>query len=78
MVGDKLLISDTGQNRVFIWNTRPTTEFAEPDITLGQLEQENTGRNAGTGVSASTLQYPSGIWSDGKNLSLPMLGIIGF
>lgn len=68
MVGEKLLISDTGQNRVFIWNKIPTAEYTKPDIILGQTEQEDTGRNAGTGVSACTLQYPSGIWSDGKKL----------
>ena len=68
IVGEKLMISDTGQNRVFVWNAIPTTEFAEPDLILGQIEQEDKGRNAGTGVSAGTLQYPSGIWSDGEKL----------
>ncbi|MBV6655619.1 MAG: hypothetical protein KI786_17755 [Mameliella sp.] len=35
---------------------------------LGQPEKADTGRNAGGGTSASTLFYPSGIWSDGKRL----------
>lgn len=63
-----LFVSDTGQNRVFIWNTMPTTEFQEPDIILGQEAIEDSGRNSNTTVSSKTLQYPSGIWSDGTKL----------
>lgn len=68
LVGGKLIVSDTGQNRVFIWNTLPQTEFQAPDVVLGQTDSADTGRNAGGKVSASTLQYPSGVWSDGKRL----------
>jgi hypothetical protein len=65
----KLIVSDTGQNRVFIWNELPRTEFQTPDVVLGQLASADTGRNAGgAGSSASTLQYPSGVWSDGTRL----------
>ncbi|MEA5138645.1 NHL repeat-containing protein [Arcicella rigui] len=67
-VDGKLMVSDTGQNRVFIWNEIPTSEFEEPSLVLGQIETTDTGRNAGHQVNASTLQYPSGIWSDGKKL----------
>lgn len=66
-VSGRLLVADTGQNRVFIWLQLPTTEYAEPDLVLGQLEHADTGRNAG-GISAATLQYPSGLWSDGERL----------
>ncbi|RDB06467.1 hypothetical protein DVG78_08925 [Runella aurantiaca] len=68
IVGNKLIISDTGQNRVFIWNSLPTSEFCAPDVVLGQLQTTHTGRNSGMNVNACTLQYPSGIWSDGKQL----------
>ncbi len=67
---NKLLVSDTGQNRVFIWNQLPTEEFQSPDIVLGQDAATGTGRNQGSKVSASTLQYPSGLWSDGKVLAI--------
>ncbi|MEL6653626.1 MAG: hypothetical protein AAFQ87_22760, partial [Bacteroidota bacterium] len=63
----KLIVSDTGQNRVFIWNQVPQGEFQAPDVTLGQSMASGTGRNAG-GVSASSLLYPSGLWSDGQRL----------
>ncbi|MEO6347378.1 MAG: hypothetical protein ABIO60_05645 [Aquaticitalea sp.] len=64
----KLFVSDTGQNRVFIWNSLPTTEFQEPDVILGQLNMDDSGRNSGGMVTACTLQYPSGIWSNGSYL----------
>lgn len=67
-VGNRLLVADTGQNRLFCWNTLPETEFAAPDLVLGQLETSHTGRNAGSKVHAGSLQYPSGIWSDGQRL----------
>ncbi len=64
----KLFISDTGRNRVFIWLNIPTSEYQEPDIILGQNEITDAGRNSGGAVNGNTLQYPSGIWSDGKKL----------
>ena len=68
VANNMLFVSDTGQNRVFIWKNIPTSEFQEPDIILGQQEVEDSGRNAGGLVTESTLHYPSGIWSDGKKL----------
>ncbi|MCI2228242.1 hypothetical protein MC378_03615 [Polaribacter sp. MSW13] len=68
VANDMLFVSDTGQNRVFVWNTIPTSEFQNPDVILGQMEVSTIGRNSGGIASASTLQYPSGIWSDGKIL----------
>ena len=68
LVAGKLIVADTGQNRVFIWNTLPQTEHQEPDVVLGQTQKTDTGRNAGGKTSASSLLYPSGMWSDGKRL----------
>ena len=69
LVKDTLLVADTGQNRVFIWhNASQLPEQAEPDLVLGQLDMDATGRNSGATVSAATLQYPSGLWSDGERL----------
>lgn len=65
---NKLFVSDTAQNRVFIWNSIPNTKYAEPDIILGQTTAESSQRNSGGLVSNSSLLYPSGIWSDGKKL----------
>lgn len=68
VVGEKLLVADTGQNRVFIWNQLPSQEEAEPDVVLGQPQVSSTQRNAGGEVGPDTLLYPSGIWSDGERL----------
>ena len=62
------MVSDTGQNRVFIWNQVPATNHQSPDVTLGQVEASGVGRNAGGSATASTLLYPSGLWTDGERL----------
>lgn len=53
---------------MFIWNKSPATEFAEPDVVPGQTDAAETGRNAHGRVGGNTLQYPSGLWSDGERL----------
>jgi hypothetical protein len=65
---NRLFVADTAQNRLFIWHQLPGQEFQDPDVVLGQPAKAETGRNAGGGTSASTLFYPSGIWSDGQRL----------
>ncbi|WP_339664977.1 hypothetical protein [Maribacter arcticus] len=67
-VNNMLFVSDTGRNRVFIWNSIPTSEFQDPDVILGQENIEDSGRNSNSVVSSKTLQYPSGVWCDGKKL----------
>lgn len=63
-----LLVSDTGRNRVFIWKKIPKTAYSEPDLILGQSDLSDTSRNSGGAVTAGTLHYPSGIWSNGNVL----------
>ena len=64
----QLIVADTAQNRVFIWNSLPEKEFQNSDVVLGQVNADETGRNASGQVTAGTLFYPSGIWSDGEKL----------
>ena len=64
-----LIVADTGQNRVFIWNNRQHMEtHRRPDVVLGQSNTSGTARNQGNAAGPATLQYPSGIWSDGNLL----------
>ncbi|HEY0297613.1 MAG TPA: hypothetical protein VGB84_00195 [Arachidicoccus sp.] len=65
---DVLAVSDTGQNRVFLWKNFSYQRNEEPDVVLGQDDFSGTGRNTGTKVNASSLQYPSGVWTDGQKL----------
>ena len=67
--GQNLLVSDTGRNRVFIWHEIPQgLSMAPADIVLGQSDSMQTGRNRKGSAAADTLQYPSGIWTDGQRL----------
>ncbi|MEL6945868.1 MAG: hypothetical protein AAFO82_24705, partial [Bacteroidota bacterium] len=68
LVDNKLFVADTAQNRLFIWEELPKSEFQQADVVLGQVAKDETGRNASGKVSGSSLFYPSGIWSDGKKL----------
>ncbi len=63
-----LFVSDTGRNRVFYWKDLPREKYSRADLILGQNTQDETSRNAGTDISARTLLYPSGLWSDGKKI----------
>ncbi|MBA3451757.1 MAG: hypothetical protein H0T42_01520 [Deltaproteobacteria bacterium] len=62
--GTKLLISDSLNNRVLIWNSIPTTSGQAADLVLGQ--PDFTTKVSGTG--ASNLYGPRGIWTDGTKL----------
>jgi len=46
LVNNQLFVADTAQNRLFIWNELPTTEFQKPDVVLGQVAKAATGRNS--------------------------------
>lgn len=65
---NKLIVSDTGRNRVLIWNEIPSDEFQDPDVVVGQTDPVQAGINASESPSASTLHYPSGLWADGRRL----------
>ena len=54
-------------NRILVWNTIPTTSFAPADLVLGQQDFVSNDANGG-GISASTLNGPAGIDSDGTRL----------
>ncbi|PTL81227.1 NHL repeat-containing protein [Vitiosangium sp. GDMCC 1.1324] len=71
----KLLVADSGNNRVLVWNTLPTTNGAPPDLVLGQRDftsctendaDDNDTRDSTPG--ATTLWNPTGVWTDGTRL----------
>jgi hypothetical protein len=70
----KLIVSDTQNSRVLIWNSIPTTNGASADVVLGQGDFVHyTGNDDGqTGKSGPptgrTLNEPAGVWSDGTRL----------
>ena len=62
--GTKLVVSDSTNNRVLIWNSIPTTSGQSADLVLGQTSF--TTKVSGNG--ASSLSGPRGVWTDGTKL----------
>ena len=65
VTGNKLIVADSLNNRVLIWNTVPTTNDAAADIVLGHSDFTTKFTNE---VNASTLNFPTAVWSDGTQL----------
>ncbi len=53
--GGKLVVADSGNNRVLIWNTIPTAASSQPDVVVGQTDFTTST----SGVSATQLAFPS-------------------
>lgn len=70
VVDGKLIVGDSSNNRVLVWNSIPTTNGAAVDLVLGQAGFTSCEANrieAGA-VAADTLSRPAGVWSDGQRL----------
>jgi hypothetical protein len=75
--GTHLIVADTENHRVLIWNTIPTTSGAAADLVLGQVDFKGRRPNRGRGDSngdgfsdpaADGFFYPMGIASDRTHL----------
>lgn len=71
----KLVVADTENHRVLIWNSIPTSGKTRADLVLGQSSfitcAGNDTNGDGTSESiptASTLYFPGGVWTDGTRL----------
>jgi len=71
----KLVLADTFNHRVLIWSSVPTASGAPADLVLGQTSLTSCVGNDANGdgtadstPSASTLFFPSGVWTDGTRL----------
>lgn len=65
--GVRLFVTDYGNNRVLIWNSIPTKNGTPADVVVGQPDFSSTTSNNG-GISASSLNSPHGVFSDGTHL----------
>lgn len=62
--GRRLIVSDTWNNRVLIWNDIPTSNNQLPDLVLGQPDfNSNVGR-----LGADGMNWPMGVSTDGRRL----------
>jgi uncharacterized protein (DUF736 family) len=67
IVGTKLFVTDTGNNRILVWNTLPTASGSSANFALGQPDLTSGTANNG-GISAATLSGPQGVFSDGTKI----------
>jgi hypothetical protein len=73
-VSGKLVVLDTSNNRVLIWNAIPTASGTPADVVLGQkdfthcLANDETGTGAPIAPTAKTLALPVDAASDGTRL----------
>ena len=74
--GVRLVVLDTGNNRVVIWNSFPKSNFTPADIVLGQsnftnitANNDNQDGNIDASASSRTLSGPyDGVYSNGIQL----------
>ncbi len=64
LVNNKLLVADSNNHRVMIWNSLPTQDGEDADLVLGQSDFSTC--SAGTGPNG--MRYPNDVWSDGKRV----------
>jgi hypothetical protein len=65
--GTKYYVADTSNNRVLIFNTIPTGDYANADVVLGQPSMGSNTANNG-GVGSQSLSAPEAVHSDGTKL----------
>lgn len=69
--GTRLAVADSGNSRVLIWTSFPTTNKQPADLVLGQPDFEwllCAGPATGTTLSGATMCYPKDVYSDGVRL----------
>ena len=64
--GTHLIVADSDNNRVMIWNSIPTKTYNQPaDVVVGQVDFTHNGTS--NPPTASTLRGPQGVWiSNGR------------
>jgi hypothetical protein len=78
LAGGKLVVADTENHRVLVWNRVPTMSGAPADLVLGQSDFTGRRPNRGRGdvapvdglsdAAADGFFYPTGVASDGERL----------
>lgn len=62
--GEKIVVADTYNNRVLIWNSFPTTNGQPADIVLGQIDFTSATYYA----DKSSICWPWAVWTNGEKL----------
>jgi hypothetical protein len=61
IIGDTLVVCDTGNRRVLVWGTIPTENGRPADLVLGQDSMTCRDENGGRGVDARGMRWPHGV-----------------
>jgi len=66
--GTRMIVGDSNDNRVMIYNGIPVTSNAPANVELGQTGFTTYTANQGGAPTSQTLDFPTGVYSDGTNL----------
>ena len=64
--GKRLIVSDTYNNRVLIWNRIPTQDYTPADLVIGQKDMTQNF----PGTAPDKLRWPTGVTTDGSKLAV--------
>ena len=59
IAGGRIIVSDTGNHRVLIWNSIPEADGVPADVVLGQPDASSEGQ--GNGGAAAGMSLPTGV-----------------
>jgi hypothetical protein len=66
--GTRIVVADTDNNRVLIWNSWPTANDQNADLVLGQPDFVSIADDNLSGPTSQTMDLPRGVWSNGTKL----------
>ncbi len=64
----KLIVSDSENNRILIWNSVPTSNNTSADVVIGQTNFNSNSANQGGSAAANTFNLAGPVAYDGKRL----------
>ena len=74
VIDERLVVSDTGNRRVLIWNEIPTTNGQAADVVVGQRDFDSRDENAGEDAGPLGLRWPHSVVSSNGQLMVSDAG----
>jgi uncharacterized protein (TIGR03437 family) len=70
----KLFVADTGNDRIMIWNTIPTSNNKDADVVIGQPNFTTASPLRNAPINAQTMDSPTGVSADDSHIFVTDLG----
>jgi hypothetical protein len=70
VAANRIVVADSGNNRVMIWNGIPVASGADAQLVVGQPDFATTS----PGTTAAKMDSPSAVWTDGTRLVVSETG----